>query len=195
MPIASESKSKSFSPWNAPGQNIGVGSLPQGIFPTKGLNPGLLHCWWILSQLSHKGSPRILERVAYSFTRGSSWPRSWAGVSCIAGRFLTNWAMREAYFLLLILLPVAQTSTIHHPTGPAPPVIYCWKPFLISGPPSASWCHHVELHLFLVCLLLPSRFSLSYSKAMGSFSLYFLLDLVQSWQVSTLASTRKTPVT
>ena len=29
----------------------------QGIFPTQGSNPGLLHCRWILFQLSHKGSP------------------------------------------------------------------------------------------------------------------------------------------
>ena len=47
-------------PWNSPGQNTGVGiSLLQGIFPTQGSNPGLLHCRWILYQLSHKGSPRI----------------------------------------------------------------------------------------------------------------------------------------
>ena len=32
-------------------------SLLQGIFPTQGLNPGLLHCMRILYQLSHKGSP------------------------------------------------------------------------------------------------------------------------------------------
>ena len=32
-------------------------SLLQGIFPTQGSNPGLLHCRWILYQLSHKGSP------------------------------------------------------------------------------------------------------------------------------------------
>ena len=30
----------------------------QGIFPTQGLNPGLLHCRWILYCLSHQGSPR-----------------------------------------------------------------------------------------------------------------------------------------
>ena len=36
----------------------------QGIFPSQGLNPDLLHCRRILYQLSHKGSPRILERVA-----------------------------------------------------------------------------------------------------------------------------------
>ena len=61
------------TPWNSPGQNTGVvGSLSclQGIFPTQGLNPGLLHCRWILYQLSHKGSPRILEWVACPF---SSW--------------------------------------------------------------------------------------------------------------------------
>ena len=33
-------------PWNSPGQKTGVGSLSllQGIFPTQGSNPGLLHC-------------------------------------------------------------------------------------------------------------------------------------------------------
>ena len=44
-----------YSPWNAPGQNTDVGSLSllHGIFPTQGLNPGLLHCRRILYQLSH----------------------------------------------------------------------------------------------------------------------------------------------
>ena len=54
-----------YSPWNSPGQNTGVGSLSllQRIFPTQGSNPGLPHCRQILYQLSHKGSPRILEWV------------------------------------------------------------------------------------------------------------------------------------
>ena len=42
---------------------VSSGSLLQGIFPTQGSNPGLLHCGWILYQLSHKGGPRILEWV------------------------------------------------------------------------------------------------------------------------------------
>ena len=44
---------------NSLGQDTGVGSLfpLQGIFPTQGMNPGLLHCRFILYQLSHKGSP------------------------------------------------------------------------------------------------------------------------------------------
>ena len=69
------------TPWNSPGQNTGVGSLSflQGIFPTQGSNLGLPHCRQILYQLSHKGSPRILEWVAYPFPRGSSRPRNWTG--------------------------------------------------------------------------------------------------------------------
>ena len=53
-------------PWGSPGQNTGVGSLFQGIVPTQGLNPGLPHCRWILHQLSHKASPRILQWAALS---------------------------------------------------------------------------------------------------------------------------------
>ena len=56
-----------YCPWNSPGQNTGVGSysLLQGIIPTQGLNPGFLHCRQIFYPLSHQGSPRILEWVAY----------------------------------------------------------------------------------------------------------------------------------
>ena len=66
--VTFESESRSVmsnfvTPWNSPGQNTRVGSLSllQGIFPTQIPNPGLLHCRWILYQLSHQGSPRILE--------------------------------------------------------------------------------------------------------------------------------------
>ena len=39
---------------------------------------------------------RILEWVAISYSRGSSWPRNQTPVSCIAGRFFTILATREA---------------------------------------------------------------------------------------------------
>ena len=60
-----------YSPWNSPVQITGVGSLSllQGIFPTQGSSLGLPHCRRILNQLSHKGSPRRLEWVAYPFSR------------------------------------------------------------------------------------------------------------------------------
>ena len=41
----------------------------------------------------------ILEWVAISFSRGSSQPRNLTRISCTAGRFFTNWAMREAHIL------------------------------------------------------------------------------------------------
>ena len=52
-----------YSPWISPGQDTGVGSCSflQGIFLTQGLNPGLLHCRWILYQLSYEGSPFIIK--------------------------------------------------------------------------------------------------------------------------------------
>ena len=58
-----------YRPWNSPGQNTGVGScsLLQGIFPTQGLNPSLLHCRRILYQLSHKGNPYMKPNIGPEF--------------------------------------------------------------------------------------------------------------------------------
>ena len=46
---------------DSPGKNTRMGchALLQGIFPTQGSNPGLLHCRWILHHLSHQGSPKV----------------------------------------------------------------------------------------------------------------------------------------
>ena len=43
-----------YSPWNSPGQNTGVSSISllQGIFWTQGSNSVLLHCRWILKDVS-----------------------------------------------------------------------------------------------------------------------------------------------
>ena len=48
--------------WDFPGKSTGVGChfLLQGIFPTQGLNTGLLHCRRTLYPLSHEGSPPLL---------------------------------------------------------------------------------------------------------------------------------------
>ena len=45
-------------PWDFPGKSTVVGChfLLQGIFPTQGSNPGLLHCRQMLYHLSHQGS-------------------------------------------------------------------------------------------------------------------------------------------
>ena len=50
---------------------------------------------------------RILEWVAISFSRRSSWPRDWTPVSHIAGRRFTIWATREV---------VSSKMRVGHPT-------------------------------------------------------------------------------
>ena len=67
-----------------------------GDLPNLQINPRLPNSRWFLYQLSHKGNPRILEWVACHFSSESSKPRNQTGVSCIAGRFFTNWAIRES---------------------------------------------------------------------------------------------------
>ena len=56
-------------PWNSLGKNTGVGShsLLQRIFPTQGLNPGLLYYRWILYHLSYQGSHCGVSQTAISY--------------------------------------------------------------------------------------------------------------------------------
>ena len=88
---------------DSPGKNVGVGchALLQRIFPTRESNTGLPHYRWILHCLSHQGSPRILARVAVTFSVRSSWPRNGTRVSSIEGRSFTSWA--SSYFFLTTL--------------------------------------------------------------------------------------------
>ena len=115
------------SPWNSLGQNTGVGSLSlfQGIFPTQGSNPGLPHYGQSLYQLSHKGSPRILEWVAYPFSTGSSQTRNQTGVSCITcGLFWSTLVLAFlyphslpwwSYFTILNIIYVLMIPKIYMP--------------------------------------------------------------------------------
>ena len=56
---------KLLCPWNSPDKNTGVGShsLLQGIFPTQGLNPCLLHCRQILLLSEPPGKPFTDEKT------------------------------------------------------------------------------------------------------------------------------------
>ena len=49
---------------------------------------------------------RILECVAISYSRGSSWTRDWTQVFWIAGRFFTVWATREQFISSQEINPV-----------------------------------------------------------------------------------------
>ena len=87
---------------DSPGKNTGMGchDLLQGISPTQGSNPGLLHCRQTVYFLSHQRNPRILEWLAYRFSRGPFPNQELNRVSCIAGGFFTSWANKEALIYL-----------------------------------------------------------------------------------------------
>ena len=54
---------------------------------------------------------RIQEWVVISFSRGSSWPRDWTWVYCIAGRHSTHWASREAPKDMLITQKLKENTS------------------------------------------------------------------------------------
>ena len=91
---------------DSPGKNTGVGchALLQGIFPIQGLNPSLPQRRQILYHLSHQGSPRILEWVAYPFSRVSSRLWNQTRVSGIAGGFFPK-SNTIQYSRMVILTP------------------------------------------------------------------------------------------
>ena len=43
---------------------------------------------------------RILKWIVIPFSKGSSWPRNWTQVFCIAGRFFIIWATWEAHLYI-----------------------------------------------------------------------------------------------
>ena len=65
---------------------------------------------------------RILEWVAISFSRGSSWPRDQTQVSCIAGRRFTLWASRWAFLIFAAAAKSLQSClTLCDPIDSSPP--------------------------------------------------------------------------
>ena len=158
-----------YSPWNSPGQNTRVGSLSllQGIFPTQGSNPVLPHCRRILYQLSHKESPTILEWVTYPFSKGFSRPRNWTRVSCIAGGFFTNWAIREA-LVINNTLKIMLVWTIYF--------LWSQSGWQIPSLPGTSVCGLIKLLLSLMAAL-PEEWVWQLVSWVGKSSVYLSASL------------------
>ena len=68
---------------------------------------------------------KILERVAISFSRSSSWPKDQTCVSCIAGEFFTIWDTREA--LLNSYSPLSLHSSGLSPINSSYLSIFCYS--------------------------------------------------------------------
>ena len=79
-----------------------------------GQYPARLLCPW--------NSPAgTLTWVAIPLSKGSSWPRGWTSISCIAGRLFTIWATKEAPILCI------DWHILYYPTGFLPCFLF---PFL-----------------------------------------------------------------
>ena len=79
---------------------------------------------------------RILERVAISFSRGSSPSRNRTRLSYFAGRWFTNWAMREAPYMYYIHITICMYIFIF----PHSSLLFCsFFPFSLSSFPPTSF--------------------------------------------------------
>ena len=81
---------------------------------------------------------RLLEWVAISFSRGSSWPRDWTSISCIAGRCFTEAFCQSVQFSHSV---VSYSLQPHEPQHARPP---CPSPTARVHPnpcPLCWWCH------------------------------------------------------
>ena len=83
----------------------------------------LNHVWLFATSWTVYGhgilQARILEWVAFPFSRGSSQPRKRTGVSCIAGGFFTSWATWESQWLLR-----GHKYSVHNISSPNLPSCY-----------------------------------------------------------------------
>ena len=78
-----------LSPWDSPDKSSGTVAQSCVILQPHGLWPARLLCPW-----DSPGKNTVVD--CHALLQGSSQPREWTWVSCIAGGFFTIWATREA---------------------------------------------------------------------------------------------------
>ena len=90
-----QADSLSAEPQGKP-KNIGVGSLSllQWVFPTQESNQGLLHCRWLLYQLSYKGKSTILQLKLFL---KSEWQDHTGGKSACFYKISFPWQHTSSY--------------------------------------------------------------------------------------------------
>ena len=90
---------------------------------------------------------RILEWVAISSCRGSSWPRDWTRVSCIGRQILYYWATWETRAMIVIEIASINVGSlqklldVEHPMGKAK-----WPHFEMVQ--RSSWEKHGDLTIW-----------------------------------------------
>ena len=99
---------------------------------------------------------RILEWVAISFFRASSWPWILTQVSCIGSRFFTNWANKEG--LEILVVDISRSIYLHElPFG--------WHVIL------KTWLHETAYWLMLGMCVQASWVTSVMSNSLGPFAL------------------------
>ena len=149
---------------DSPSNNTRVGchAILQGISPAQDLNPGLLHCRCILYPLGHQGIPRILQWVAYPFSRGSSRPGNPTRIFCIADWvfFLllfnnsadwvfTRWATKEVPSVQFSRSVLSDSLWPHESQHARPPCPSPTPGVHSNSRQSNRWCHPAICHLIL----------------------------------------------
>ena len=105
---------------------------PPCLSPTLGVYPNPCpSSWWCHPAISSSVVP---------FSRGSSQPRNRTGVSCVAGRFFTNWAMRVA--LLEVRCLIFDSPLYGLVWQGCISVKSLWKKIcMVQDPESRTWGH------------------------------------------------------
>jgi len=120
-----------------------------GIFVEMVIDVESLSCVWLCCNTMHCSPPgssihgisqaRILEWVAVSFSRGSSWSREWTHISCVGRWILYHWATRRQ-----LLFSHSVVSNSLWPHGLQHTRLPCPSPFpgaCSNSCPLSQWCH------------------------------------------------------
>ena len=119
---------------------------------------------------------RVLERVAIPFSRGSSQPRDWTLISCIAGRFFTVWVTSSWHF--------TQNWACHPSTSPLPLVATSMLP--VNEPESLALISSVQSPRGVITTI-QSTVNLHYSSHLPVFySCHCRLSVFLTWHIIAL---------
>ena len=87
-PKTTQQQKSTLLQWKVETESVSCSAVSDSL-RSHGLSPAMLPCPWNSPGKNTGGG-------CHSLLQGSSWPRDWTRVSCIAGRFITFWATREA---------------------------------------------------------------------------------------------------
>ena len=100
---------------DSPGKNIGVGCrvLLQGIFPTQGLNPGILHCRQMFYPLSHQGLNIFKKHLSPLFLIATILTGMWWYLTEVLNCISSIISTIKCFFMSLLVICVSSLKDIY----------------------------------------------------------------------------------